>query len=375
MHINGDLHTPSTPPPDPDQDQKPELTPQPEPVTPPSSAPQVNPESAQTSPKAPSHPEVPPHNSPGVVILQWLTYAFWGWLIVALIWLIGVIVATAQGSAGATESIPYAIAASVVLLPLAFVCDLLYRKHEPVKKSGAAMVIMVIHAVLFALLGIGALITTVFLGLSLVINGNSITSGQVTALATTGAGALLYAGAFVRTLNPIKTKKLAMMYSTAMLVVSIGLLALGVVGPLVQSIASRDDRLIEEHLGTVNSAVNQYIADNQKLPTSLNNVALGSQGAQELVDSNRVEYIPGEPVTKPTINGGSNMAYRYKLCVTYKAAAQNSSSYSTQRHNSDAVYSSFVSVYGHGAGRTCYNLQEVVYDNNKYDYNQTDSIY
>jgi len=29
------------------------------------------------------------HNSPGLLVLQWLTYAFWGWTVLALAWLTG----------------------------------------------------------------------------------------------------------------------------------------------------------------------------------------------------------------------------------------------------------------------------------------------
>ena len=46
---------------------------------------------------------------------------------------------------------PYAVAAVLVLLPVSFITDFFYSKREPGKKTGAATIVMVIHAVLYAL--------------------------------------------------------------------------------------------------------------------------------------------------------------------------------------------------------------------------------
>ncbi len=311
---------------------------------------------------APSAAPNPPHvNTAGTVVLQWLTYAFWGWLIIGLIWLISVILINAILKESVSTVVPYAIAASIVLLPIAFVTDLFYRKHEPLKKTGAAMVIMVIHAVIFALFGIGALIIAVFVGLNAAINAGDNIDAQMVGVATAASAAVLYTAAFLRTLNPFKSAKPLKIFSFGMLGASLILLVLAIVGPVVQSIAGRNDTLIEQNLTSVQRAVNDYIDENEALPTSLNEVSLSEDGAQELVTKNLVEYIPGTPKNTVNKNTGSvTTEYRYELCVTYTNASKNSGyDYPTRE---DDGYSSYLYVYSHGAGRECYKLKGTVYD-------------
>lgn len=292
-------------------------------------------------------------NSAGVVILQWLTYAFWGWLIIGLIWVISVILINAILGTSVSEVVPYAVAATIVLLPLAFVCDLFYRKYEPVKKTGAAMVILVIHAVLFALIGIGTLIVSVFTGLNMAINVGEGLDNQLVLLLVTAFATVLYAGAFVRTLNPFKSKKAPLVYAFTMLGVSILLLILAVVGPIVQSVASRDDRRIEAGLSGVQRDIETYVVTNNKLPDSLQDVEFSERSSQDIVDDNLVEYKAVgkiETLSYPS----TSASYRYELCVTYKLA-NNPNDYSSNRNNQ---YQSYLSTYSHDAGRVCYKLEQ-----------------
>jgi hypothetical protein len=57
---------------------------------------------------------------------------------------------------------PFAIAAVLVLLPISIACDYFYSKQEPVKKTGAASIVMILHAVLFALLVLALLLPRYF---------------------------------------------------------------------------------------------------------------------------------------------------------------------------------------------------------------------
>lgn len=309
-------------------------------------------------------PAVAPHhaNTPGVVVLQWLTYAFWGWLILGLIWLVSVILINAILKESVSEVVPYAIAASIVLLPIAFVTDLLYRKHEPVKKTGAAMVIMVIHAVIFALLGIGALITAAFVGLNAAINMGDNIDAQVVGLLTAVFAAILYVAAFARTLNPFKSKKPQLIYSFGMLGVSILLLILAIVGPVIQSVIARNDKLIERNLTSVQRGVNDYISDNKALPKSLDDVELTDKGAKELITKDLVEFVPGTTESTTARSGlSTTTTYRYELCVTFAAASNTSSSYYDDSMDSND-YKSYLYVYSHDAGRQCYKLKGTTYE-------------
>jgi hypothetical protein len=319
---------------------------------------------------APEQPK-PQSSSPGVIVLQWLTYAFWGWLILALIWLVGVVASAAIADADVDGMIPYAIAATLVLLPIAFVTDLFYRRYEPVKKTGAATVIMVIHVVIFALLGIGALILTVFTVLSMFIGTGGTSDTQTVATVTELFAAVMYAAAFLRTLNPFKTRKVAKIYGFAMLGVAIVVLALGVFGPMVKAISERDDRRIETNLPLVKSGIDSYVEDNNKLPDSLKDVTYKSDDARSLVNDGLVRY---EKVATPKVTDDSGLSsddyssrimnyeteYRYKLCVTYTGSSNDSYddyNYSSRRDD----YQDYLSVYSHPSGEVCYKLSTTAY--------------
>ena len=318
------------------------------------------------APKA--EPVVEKHgNTPGVIVLQWLSYAFWGWLILALIWLVGIIATNAITGNAIENVVPYAMAATIVLLPIAFVTDFFYRRHEPLRKTGAATVIMVIHVVLYALLGIGTLIALVFTLLSMVIGSNDTQDSQLVALWVLGAATLLYASTFLRVLNPFKSKRFAMIFGFSMLAVTLGLLIWGVLGPVLTSLSLKDDRRIEQNLGDVSRSVNDYIASSKKLPNSLNNVTISSEEGKQLVTDGLVRYKKvgaSTPTNYYAPSKNSRLEYRYELCVDYKHKdASSSRSYYDYGVNGQDDYKSYVSTYGHPAGEVCYKLQETVYTN------------
>lgn len=299
-------------------------------------------------------------NTPGALILQWLTYAFWGWLILAMIWLAGIVFASAILKESSTSGmIPFALSTSIVLLPIAFFTDRLYRKHEPLTKTGGASMIMVIHAVLFALLGMITLIWTVFTSISLlsvVINNDA--NGALVSCLVTGFATILYASAFVRTLNPFKNRKPLQIYSIAMLSITILLVILAVVGPFAKTIATRNDRLIEQNLPAVENSVRSYIQDNKKLPDSLNDVTFTSDETSKFVKDGLVEYKKEDSVTETNTNSTS-IEHRYQLCVTYTAKSTNSTYKYNNTKNEYADYYSPAS--SHGVGKECYKLQTTTY--------------
>jgi hypothetical protein len=300
----------------------------------------------------------PEQNTSGVIILQWLSYAFWGWLILGLIWLLSVILINALLDRPVSDVVPYAIAASVVLLPIAFVTDLFYRKHEPITKVGGAMVIMVIHAVLFALLGIVSLIVAVFNGLNAAIETSGNSDAQLVVMFTALGATVLYAAAFVRTLNPFKSKKPLLVYSVAMTSVTILLLALAIAGPFVQTIATRDDRRIEQNLPSVSQAVRSYIEANEKLPANLSDIRLDDDESEQLVKDGLVTYKAENSV--PSTESPRNIEHRFQLCVSYKQADKSNRSYgSSYAENKDDYTAGYLNTYGHGKGNVCYKLSTI----------------
>ncbi|MEP6710544.1 MAG: hypothetical protein ABJA64_02400 [Candidatus Saccharibacteria bacterium] len=302
-------------------------------------------------------------SSAGIIVLQWLSYAFWGWLIAALIWLVSITLTNAIAGGTIDGVIPYAMASAIVLLPIAFVTDLFYRKHEPRKKEGAATVIMVIHAVLFALIGIGSLIVTVFIGLSMLIGSGGSNDLQTISLLVMLFAAVMYGLVFVRIINPFKTSKAAAFYGFGMLILTTVLLILGTAGPMVKSISLRDDRRIEKSLPDVENAVSNYIQQNKKLPDDLNSLEYSRSDAKALVSDGLVTYKKEIKVSddSTSLRSYNKTEFRYQLCVTYN---QKSSKSSYSSYNS-SDYRTSVSTYGHGAGEVCYKLEKSVYDYSK----------
>ncbi|MEO7905150.1 MAG: hypothetical protein ABIR91_05160 [Candidatus Saccharimonadales bacterium] len=289
--------------------------------------------------------------TPGVTVLQWLTYAFWGWTLVSLSILVFMVVYNLIRQTDVSDTVPYAIAATVVLLPISIICDVLYRRHETPKKQGATMLIMVIHAVIFALFSIGSLIGALLAVVQMMISASSDTSGNVATAISLTIVALLYAVTFVRTLNPFHKiiNKVSLLYIAIMGAVTAIFIILAVAGPVVQSVQTKTDRLIANNLPQLNYAIGDYIRESKKLPVSLNDISLDAD-TQQLVDEKLVRYIANTPDSK-------EKTFRYQLCTTYAHKDNQRSRYEPMTQSAD-TYRMDLSTYGHPAGDVCYKLQQ-----------------
>jgi len=308
---------------------------------------------------------IPPQqtsSSAGIIILQWLTYAFWGWTLLAVVWLLYIVLASTIQGIDTTGMIPYAIAATLVLLPVSFICDWFYGKNEPQRKSGAAMVVMVIHAVIFALFAIGALISSVLIMVQLTIATPSESSGQTVWLTTFLISAFLYAITFVRTLNPAPKLKIHRVYPLLMVAVVGVLIVLGFVGPVAQASLTKDDRDIVRYLPGVSQSIATYVKQNEKLPDTLSDVTFNSDDRQ-FVDRGLVTYKKEDVSDKSKSPQNKDVPaegyvykyYRYQLCVNYKQASKTSSygSYGSDSRN----YTNDLYIYDYPAGEVCYKIE------------------
>jgi hypothetical protein len=312
---------------------------------------------------APAHVKEPVNA--GLIILQWLTYAFWGWTVLALSVLTGTVIANFVAGADTGSFTPYGIAAVLVLLPISYACDYVFSKKEPQKKVGAEILVMVIHAVIFALFGIGSLIVAVVAVVQLLTSSGDSSGVQATlytALIVTG----FYGITFLRTLNPGIAPWIRRFYGITM-VISVGIIAiLGIVGPVAQERTTRDDRLISAELSGVSTAINDYVGSNGKLPSDLGALSL-SGDTKQVIDRKLVTYKPettnystqSTQITKPSTSIAlrANPAYRYQLCVTYKKASPGYGKYSRGNNFSDDGYSTYLSSYDHPGGEYCYKLK------------------
>jgi competence protein ComGC len=252
-----------------------------------------------------------------------------------------------------SSTLPYSMAAVLVLLPISLICEFLYRKREPTKKVGASSVIMIIHAVLFALFGVGALVVIVLNAVKLFISGSTLenTSAQVF-MYVAGIMFVVFAVLFFRTVIPANLLKFRLVISLFMVAVSISLIAVAAIGPVNREIQTKNDKLIEDNLSYVVSAVEQYYVENNKLPDSLSNITLRGDAAK-LQSEKLVSYI-NETSSGPTKYSG----LKYQLCVNYVKADEEINPYMQYDYpkNSSDGYSSYANTYGHAAGKVCYKL-------------------
>jgi hypothetical protein len=308
------------------------------------------------------------NQSAGQLVLQWLTYAFWGWTLLALSSLIFSIVFNFVADTETGSFTPYAIASVLVLLPISFVTDYFYSKNESSKKTGVAMAIMVIHAVLFALFGIGFLIMAVISIIMIITNsgGNNLSlAWLITSLIIT----TLYVITFIRTLYPPKLSFVQKYYKLTMIAVSGLFIILGVLGPIANERITKNDRLIENNLYSVNTSINNYIRKNEKLPASLNDIELNGD-SKILVEKNLVVYKPEKSNDQYSNRYSTDKTVKYQLCVKYTKEKKDTYSSSYDNPDSDGYYD-YLSYYGeHPAGEVCYKLKDTVYNYN--DQNNSD---
>jgi len=313
-----------------------------------------------------------PKPGPGIMVLQWLTYAFWGWTVLSLSGLVITVVSQLLNQSSENYwlgGIAYLLAAVIVLFIISLVTDIFYaaaeKKHS---RSNGTNVIMIIHAVIFALFGIGSLIVAVFGFVSLLLNDTSGSTGPMTSIISGVIIAVLYGLTLLRTLRPRWIKGIAPMFWGVMTLAIIVTVTLGIVGPAAQARLQNEDTVIEEGLPDIADSINSYATKQEKLPKSLNDLSSLSESAQKLVDENKVTYKPGKELKANSTNNTSDTVIRapapvfhYELCVDYKA--KDGYGYSYRSSTYDQQYSTNISTYGHKAGHVCYDVQtDYMYD-------------
>ncbi len=334
------------------------------------------------------------HNSPMTLVLQWLTYAFWGWFALAVFWLSIVTITyfvSGVGDADWSTVIAYPVAATIVLLLVAAAVDFFYARVEPVRKHGVATAIMVIHAVLFALCGIGAVIGLVFSLVNMSLSVGSSTSTEVAqiSLLVSLVTLFVYAVLLARTLLVAKVKHLPVVASGVLAAIALLFIVLGVTGPVASALLTRNDRQLEAALNQVPGLVRDYTRTNNTLPSSLADISsdatlMVDNDTKAMLDKGVIRYTPN---TKPASDEGtvtslgsggisldeykrdfndSSKTYYYKLCVTWDAEKKvNNRTIPYQTDTLDeGQYASSVNTYAHKKGEQCYDLQAVVYGTN-----------
>src|SRR5664279_725610 len=213
----------------------------------------------------------PTHNVATTLVLQWLTYAFWGWTVLAigfLVWLVTLY--TLQRSFASIEptTIPYGVAAALILFTISVVCDIFFGRREIEHKSGISMGIMVIHAVIFGLLAVGAIIVMAFNIIHLVVSSGNTDYDQAM-IVTAFVMFLVYLSILFRIVKPFIFAKLRLTFRIIMAVVTIGISVIAIVGPVIAVANTKDDRAVANSISAINAGIQSYETTNAKLPASI----------------------------------------------------------------------------------------------------------
>lgn len=355
-------------------------------------------ESSKKVAKVETHPEPP--TSGGVLVLQWLTYAFWAWFGVAVSVLVGIVVnmMIRQNNVDLSgNAVAYPLAAVIILLIIAVVTDFFYSRHEPEKKVGGSNIIMLLHVVPFILIAIGALITIVFSLISMLLNSDPLASvdGPIQVMIVASVVAVVFGALAARTFFG-KKRKVRSIAQIIMVTIAVVSVALAIAGPVAKTAMTKQDRLIEEALPSLADDIREYTRTRDELPGKLSDIkhndSRRSRAVQKMIDDGLVEYksntekpkdgssySPGED---PDTDEGIDIAYRpsrpvsqpkrfyYQLCTKYKYERKDQYSYSGYYESSSADslaagvavdrydynYYGTPRVSSHPAGEVCYDL-------------------
>lgn len=346
----------------------------------------------------------------GLLVLQWLSYAFWFLYGVSMSWLAVLVVKffTTQNhsSEWSEESgLVYPLAAVIVMSISALVADWFYAKHEVAHKQGGAKVIMLLHAVPFVLMSIGSLIAMVFSLLMMMLGGSVGDSSESIRVLLVGlVMAIVYGSLAFRVVFGGRKAIIRKAIWAVLGILALGFTVAAFVGPALETSRTKQDRLVESALSSIASDIRAYTRKNKKLPSSLND--LGGSGLsqsntdKQVVDKKLVDYKPnthparssgslnkGGPGLVDPLAGRSNNSkdqrFYYQLCTNYRSEKKARSSYvSGMKANyikdtgigtiadywSDYIYS----TASHPAGQVCYCMHADTSRSISYQYDTND---
>ena len=326
---------------------------------------------------APAPVPVPqtPQGSGASMVLQWLSYAFWGWFGVAMGWLAGVTVAyfVTGNSSSVTSALAYPLASVIVMLIVALVADLLYARREPEQKAGGQNVIMLVHVVLFVLITVGAAVTALFSLISMLLNTDPTagTDGLAITCWTSVVTVFVFGSIALRAFIGGKKRFVRKAHWITMTVLALTFIVLSIVGPAMGAQATKDDRLAEEGLPTLIQGVKEYVNQNGKLPATLSDAVEDSSftarnaAASALVSRNLVRYTPNIMAATKSSDKLENAAYNdytygtthyYQLCVDYKQVKKANGTYYDTSITTGEKYPSYLTIDAHAKGEVCYKL-------------------
>lgn len=298
-------------------------------------------------------------NDPGNLILQWVTYALWAAVVLALSLITRAVIEYFVQDKSMGGYAIYPVASVIVLFPVVFVCNRNYRHKEVAKKTGPSSVVMIIHGVLFALISIGSLVAAVFTLTSVLLYSHEA-SQKMAVIASSLLAALLFFLLFLRATNPSRWRGVVKNFEWIILVISLVCIVPAIIGPMRAERSSRFDRVIRKNIYEIRTLVDQYIETNSKIPENLDQIA--ASGDIKMIISNDMVTI--KPVEKEIKTDSSRLVYsrkyEYQLCANFKKPYAAASAERLPSLTGGKVTEGLATLYNHEAGENCYALSHTV---------------
>lgn len=325
-----------------------------------------------------------------VLVLQWLAYALWGMFVASLMWLAGVVFASAiiESSRPASgDLLAFSLSATLVSLLLASLADYWYSRYEPALKVGVARVVMLVHVVLFTLAGVALAIAISYNLLSSLVGASGGSEERTAFVLTALVGVVALTVVTTRIIVPFKWAWLRKAAMVVLALLGIGFVVAALAGPAAESRLAAEDKVLQDGVEVIAYEINNYANNNDKLPASLSDVKIDTDNysrsgerydnAKKVIKDGSVKYTAN---TKPATDGGENYynsiepafkdksvsvapynpdgkkIFYYRLCVEYKTdnSARGGYSYPAPDYKEGMV---MPNAYSHDKGEECYDLQ------------------
>lgn len=310
-------------------------------------------------------------NDPGVATSQWLTYVFWAGAAISASILVAIGTSLAvNGYSSGVSSALYAVIALVITLPIALISDRFYSKKERQRKVGIGLVLMVLHAVIFAIVAVVALATALYTLMQHLLFDDGMGT-LLTIAATSGWLAISFGLIVLR----IVRGDISRIIKLVVVLAIIAVLVWGIAGPVSQAVMRRDDDKAERAMQDLYSMITMQVSTSGVLPDSIKaaidgdvyNSSYMKATVKSAADAGLVTYTPNvEPAETTNEDGYTQTTYYFELCVTYKhdnpsRANWNSMMFAEPYSASDSRASSdYANVYSgtsNEAGTHCYQYQ------------------
>jgi len=308
--------------------------------------------------------------SAGIITLQWLTYLFWGLAVLATNILVSVLVSfwVMPRFSESSESVAYAVAASLIVMPIAFVCDVFFSKREDNLKSPIASIGRVVFTIIYALASLGGLVSLVFNLINIVLNGTTGNDIWV-AIATSATVFIAYLLLFVRVIRPHFVNWWRAFYRLFVALTVLIIAGLAIAGPVADAIKTRQDRALRSSMEFVVNSIRDNVNSGRPLPKNVDeaisaapNYLYSQAQANNSKDFAMKNIIIYTPDSKPATSSDGSITYYYQICGVFEYDS-NVREGGSSPIKSDTAYSEYLDFGQIKAGKTCYNISTTFYKN------------